>query len=131
MKKQNTIFAIIIFALGLLTALAPFTFAKVCDTSEKIMKCHWTGRVEFFLGLSVAVLGIIKFFSQKSEFQLGINFGVLTNAIGILLVPTIIIGVCGMKSMHCHAVTQPVLIILGILTIVATLIQSIIVWKKR
>lgn len=135
MKKQYTIFAVVIIALGLLTALAPYTFAKVCDTTEKVMKCHWTGRVEFFLGLAVAALGILKLLpfsiAKENGFQAGVNLGIIADAIGIILVPTVIIGVCGMKTMHCHAVTQPVLIVLGILTLVSSVSQTVILWKKR
>ena len=48
-----------------------------------------------------------------------------------ILTPTLLIGVCGMKSMHCAAVTKPTLIVFGILILTLTLIQSILLWKKR
>lgn len=66
MEKRICI-ALAIAILGILTAIAPHTFAKVCD-----------------------------------------------------------IGVCGKATMHCHEVTQPTLIVLGILIILATLIQTVV-----
>lgn len=131
MKKLNFVFAVIFVVLGALVAAAPYSFAHVCEVGEKIMKCHWTARVELFIGLSIAVLGLLKFLSSDASFQLGLNFGILINALGVLLTPTVLIGVCGMKKMHCHAVTKPTLIVFGILILVSALAQSLSIWKKR
>ncbi|EID85798.1 hypothetical protein MSI_06170 [Treponema sp. JC4] len=131
MKKLNFVFAVIFLVLGALVAAAPYSFAHVCEVGEKIMKCHWTARVEVFLGLSIAVLGLLKFLSSDANFQLGLNFGILINALGVLLTPTVLIGVCGMKKMHCHAVTKPTLIVFAILILVSALAQSLSIWKKR
>ncbi len=131
MKANRFVFAIIFVVLGAVIALAPYTFAEVCSTAEKIMKCHWTARVELFLGITVAALGIVKFFFADKNFQLGINFGILFNALGVILIPTVIIGVCGMKTMHCNAVSKPVLVVLGIVTAVAAVVQSVSLWKKQ
>lgn len=131
MKKLNFVFAVIFIVLGALVAAAPYSFAHVCELGEKIMKCHWTARVELFLGLSIAVLGLLKFLSSDANFQLGLNFGILINALGVLLTPTVLIGVCGMKKMHCHAVTKPTLIVFAILIFVSVLAQSLFIWKKR
>ncbi len=131
MKKLNFVFAVIFIVLGALVAAAPYSFAHVCEVSEKIMKCHWTARAELFLGLSIVVLGFLKFLSSDANFQLGLNFGILINALGVLLTPTVLIGVCGMKKMHCHAVTKPTLIVFAILILVSALAQSLSIWKKR
>ncbi len=131
MKKLNFVFAVFFVVLGVLVAAAPYSFAHVCELGEKIMKCHWTVRVELFLGLSIAVFGLLKFLSSDANFQLGLNFGILINALGVLLTPTVLIGVCGMKKMHCHAVTKPTLIVFAILILVSALAQSLSIWKKR
>lgn len=131
MKKVNVVFSLFILVLGALTAIAPYSFAHVCDAGEKVMKCHWTGRIELFLGISVAVLGLLKLISADAKYQLGLNAGILLNALGVILTPTVLIGVCGMKSMHCASVSKPTLIVFGILILVITLIQSLIEWKKK
>ena len=95
------------------------------------MKCHWTGRIELFLGISVAVLALLKLISSDSKYQLGLNAGILANALGVIFTPTLLIGVCGMKSMHCAAVAKPTLIVFGILILVTTIVQSFITWKKK
>ena len=131
MKKVNVIFSLLILVLGALTAIAPYSFAHVCEVGEKVMKCHWTGRIELFLGISIAVLGLLKLISADAKYQLGLNAGILVNALGVILTPTVLIGVCGMKSMHCVTVSKPTLIVFGILILVTSLIQSFIEWKKK
>ena len=131
MKKSNLVFAVIFVLLGALVAAGPYSFAHVCEVGEKIMKCHWTARVELFLGLSIALLGLLKLLSSDAKYQLGLNFGLLINALGVLLTPTVLIGVCGMKKMHCVAVAKPTLVVFGILILAAVLVQSVSVWKKR
>ena len=129
--KKRICFALIISILGLLVAVAPYTFAKVCDIGEKVMKCHWTARAELFVGLAVTALALLKLFSDNVQYQLALNAGIALNAVGVILFPTTLIGVCGKATMHCHSVTQPTLIVLGILIILATLIQTVVLWKKR
>ena len=131
MKKVNVIFSLLILVLGALTAIAPYSFAHVCEVGEKVMKCHWTGRIELFLGISIAVLGLLKLISADAKYQLGLNAGILVNALGVILTPTVLIGVCGMKSLHCVTVAKPTLIVFGILILVTSLIQSFIEWKKK
>ena len=131
MKKVNVIFASIFVVLGALVAIAPYSFAHVCEAGEKVMKCHWTARIELFLGLSIAILGLLKLISSDTKYQLGLNAGIFVNTIGAILTPTVLIGVCGMKNMHCASVTKPVLIVFGILLLAAVVAQSLSVWKKR
>ena len=131
MKKVNVFFSLLITVLGALTAIAPYSFAHVCEVGEKVMKCHWTGRIELFLGISAAVLGLLKLLSSDAKYQLGLNAGILINALGVILTPTVLIGVCGMKSMHCASVAKPTLIVFGILLLVTAISQSISVWKNK
>ena len=48
--------------------------------------------------------------------------------LGILtaIAPHTFAKVCGKATMHCHEVTQPTLIVLSILIILATLIQTVV-----
>ena len=131
MKKVSFTLSVLIVVLGALVAIAPYSFAHVCEVGEKVMKCHWTGRIELFLGITLDLLGLLKFISSDAKYQLGLNAGILVNALGVILTPTLLIGVCGMKSMHCAAVAKPTLIVFGILIFVTILIQSFIAWKNK
>ena len=66
MKKVNVFFSLLITGLGAFTAIAPYSFAHVCEVGEKVMKCHWTGRIELFLGITIALLGLLKLLSSDA-----------------------------------------------------------------
>lgn len=129
--KKNLVFSITLLLLAVLVAAAPYSFAKVCDVSEKVMKCHWTARAELFLGISTALLALLRFCGNSKYLRLGLDAGIIANAAGIILFPTLLIGVCGMPSMHCHSVTQPTLIVLGILLLAVSAVDTVLSLRSR
>ena len=129
--KKNLVFSITLLLLAALVAAAPYSFAKVCDAGEKLMKCHWTARAELFLGLAAALLSLLRFSGKSRQFLLGLDLGIIVNAAGIILMPAVLIGVCGMASMHCHSVTRPVLIVLGILILTVASLDAALNARSR
>lgn len=125
---QPIIFATVTAVLGILIAVAPQTFASVCKVTEKPMKCFWTSRAEIFLGISIAVFAVLQiiFALKESNIQANIAFSlaIVVNAIGVILVPSALIGVCAKPIMHCHSVTKPFLIVAAILIILAVALQT-------
>lgn len=117
--------AVALIILAVLVAVVP-TFSDcvsdgrmltLADGREIPMKCHWTGRAELGLGLPLLVVGLTMMFSRRREsFRnlglVGISLGIVT-----ILLPTILIGVCGNPDMPCHSIMQPALILMGILVI--------------
>ena len=97
--------------LGALIAIAPQTFAHVCAVKDMPMACRYTARVALGLGVVIALLAIIGFFAP-SRVRVGLD---LANAVLGVLVPTMLVGVCRGSMMHCHMVTMPTLIVLGVL----------------
>ena len=132
---QPIIFAAVTVVLGILIAVAPQTFASVCKVTEKPMKCFWTARAEIFLGISIAVFAVLQiiFALKESNIQanLALTFAIITNAIGVILVPSALIGVCAKPMMHCHSVTKPFLIVAAILIILAVALQTALVLLQR
>ena len=132
---QPIIFAAVTVVLGILIAVAPQTFASVCKVTEKPMKCFWTARAEIFLGISIAVFAVLQiiFALKESNIQanLALTFAIITNAIGVILVPSALIGVCAKPIMHCHSVTKPFLIVAAILIILAVALQTALVLLQR
>ena len=57
----------------------------------------------------------------------------LTAVFGLLvaIAPYTFAKVCGMPNMHCHAVTAPTVLVFGILIFVISLIETVLLWKKR
>lgn len=130
-SKKNIlaiIFATITAVLGILVAVGPQTFASVCGVTEKPMKCFWTARAEFFLGISIAVFAALQIvFALKNlniQANIAFSLAIVVNAIGVILVPLALIGVCAKPMMHCHSVTKPFLIVAAILIILAVTLQT-------
>ena len=132
---QPIIFAAVTVVLGILIAVAPQTFASVCKVTKKPMKCFWTARAEIFLGISIAVFAVLQiiFALKESNIQanLALTFAIITNAIGVILVPSALIGVCAKPMMHCHSVTKPFLIVAAILIILAVALQTALALLQR
>ena len=67
------------------------------------------------LSISTCTLYSNRSFSPK--IRTGLNIAVALNALLSLAVPTVLIGVCKGAMMHCHMVTRPTLIVIGILAL--------------
>ncbi len=122
--------AIILIILGVLLAIAPWTFAPVCEVNGMYaqlasgktlpMPCGWTARAEVGLGALLIVAGALLAIAKSNETKRII--GIIGAAIGVLaiLFPTNITGMCGMADHPCNLLTKPVLILLGIATIIVS-----------
>lgn len=102
--------------LGALIAIAPQTFAHVCAVKDMPMACRYryTARVALGLGVVIALLAIIGFFAP-SRVRAGLDIANAVLGVLVVLVPTMLVGVCRGSMMHCHMVTMPTLIVLGVL----------------
>lgn len=116
---KNKLFASIpSIILGILIAIAPLTFAKVCQTEGGMhMACYYTGRSALGIGIVIAVLGIVALF-VKENVRIGLSIAVIVNSLLMIAVPTFLIGVCKSSMMHCASVTRPTLIVLSVLALV-------------
>lgn len=116
---KNKLFASIpSIILGILIAIAPLTFAKVCQTEGGMhMACYYTGRAALGIGLVIAVLGVVALF-VKENVRIGLSIAVIVNSLLMIAVPTFLIGVCKSPMMHCASVTRPTLIVLSVLSLV-------------
>lgn len=129
--KERGIFGVLFILLGGLIAIGPQTFFKVCDTTEKMMKCHWTAQAELGVGALIAVLGILILVIASRQIRIGITIGIVLNGILTILIPNALIGVCKSNHMHCHALTLPALTLLGIVTVVVGIVNIIYLSKKE
>ncbi|MBI4785500.1 MAG: DUF4418 family protein [Chloroflexi bacterium] len=79
------------------------------------MKCHWTAQAMIALGIILAGIGAAVGFSKRRESQR--NLGLLAALTGalVVLVPTVIIGVCANDAMLCKSLMQPILILSGVI----------------
>ena len=122
--------SIVLIILGVLLAIAPWTFAPVCEVEGMYAKlangktlpmpCGWTARAEVGLGALVVVAGTLLAIAKSNETKRII--GIFGAAIGVLVIlfPTNITGMCALADHPCNLLTKPVLILLGIATIIVS-----------
>ena len=129
--RKNYIFGALIAIAGLLIAIGPKTFFAVCASDgEMVMKCLYVAQTELVIGIAIALLGIVLFFSKNSAAQITTSIALALNGIITILIPNVLIGVCKSEHMHCNAVTRPALNILGGLVIVLSVIGIILFREK-
>lgn len=121
--KNKYIAGIPAVLFGALIAIAPMTFAQPCPVhgDHPMMACHWTAKASLGIGAMIAVLGLINFL-VKAPTRIGLNISVAAAAVLEILVVTVLIGVCGMPTMHCRQVMLPTLVIVSVLTLLCALV---------
>ena len=143
--KKAYIFGAILIILGLIVAIAPWTFAPVCEvhtaenpnglwivtSSGKLMPmpCGYTARAEIGVGALLVILGGLAalFLTAGNKLVMGI-MGISVGGLVIAL-PTVLTGMCAMSSHPCRTTTEPVLILLGVVVIIVSLV--VILYKPK
>lgn len=110
--KRQLIFGVIVIVLSTVIAILPHHIFEVCDLP---MKCHWTGRVVTMLAVFTGIGGFLMAIVSNKAVRLGVS--VMTALAGLMMVavPTVVIGVCGSKTMVCYTATKPAVILLGLI----------------
>jgi hypothetical protein len=113
--------------LALVVAIAPvFTDCEsqgktltTADGRSVSMKCHWTGIAEVAAAIPLGIAGIYALRGRRKEtIRFAGIIGAVSGLLAILL-PTLLIGVCGNPMMTCNLLMRPILLASGILAIVA------------
>lgn len=122
-KKISSISNIL---MGLLLMLGPWFIFGVCSTEEKVMKCFWSCRAQFALGILAILIGVLILIAKNKTI---INEIIMSIAISVMsiLIPLVIIGGCMKNTMHCRTTTYPIFYVIGIANI---LIQLFVLFKE-
>ncbi len=126
--RNRLVFGILTIIIGLLIAFGPQTIFPVCgvhEHSEEAMKCFWTARAELGAGVLISLLGLLAVLTDSARIRLGLTAAVLLNGILALLLPTVLIGVCGSTRMACRALSLPALSVLSGLLIAIAIINGV------
>jgi hypothetical protein len=95
------------------------------------MKCYWTAVTMGVLAVLLAGIGILNFLNKRKESQRSLSImGMLTGAF-VILIPTVLIGVCANPMMLCNMVMRPLLILFGSLTAAASVYNLIAVQRLQ
>ncbi len=129
---KNRIFSgLLVAVFGSLIALGPQFLFKVCEAEgDMIMRCFWTGRAEIGIGGVIFLSGLFLAFFKNPALRFGVNLGLIPLGILTLLIPTVLIGVCGSHSMECRILALPSLVVLGILLIAAALLNGLYLYAR-
>jgi hypothetical protein len=89
------------------------------------MKCHWTAIAEIAVAVPLLVTGALLAISKRRE--TGRNLTILGGVLGVLviLIPTVLIGVCANPDMLCNLVMKPALILAGGLVVALSLVGMV------
>jgi hypothetical protein len=77
------------------------------------MKCFWTGRAASGIGGVIAVIGILLFIFKDKRTRIGLLLALIPVGIYTVLIPNLLIGVCGGAHMNCRALALPAITIIG------------------
>jgi hypothetical protein len=111
--KNRLITGIAIVILGLLLAVGTQTIFPVCEAGEKVMKCFWTGRAAIGIGGVIAVIGILLLVFGNKRTRIGLLLSLVPIGVYTVLIPNVLIGVCGGAHMNCRALALPAITIIG------------------
>jgi hypothetical protein len=137
-KQQSKILAGILILLGVLVVLTPWYIFPVCEIAEKSgamqmndgsdngmnmnpgthMKCWYTAEAETGVGVLIILTGValLALPGRISRKTAGIIGGIL--GLIVILVPTILVGICSTPDAPCRIGTLPALILLGAVTVI-------------
>jgi len=131
-KKQSRILAGILILLGILVVLTPWYIFPVCEIKGVSdtgmadmhtnpgthMKCWYTAEAETGVGVLIILTGLalLALPGRVSRKASGIAGGIL--GVIVILVPTVLTGVCNTPDAPCRIGTLPALILLGAVTVI-------------
>ena len=117
--------------LGILTTIGPQTIFAVCDAMDgKYMRCHWTAQAELGNGAIIAILGILLFLSSH-KIRVGLQIALLALSVQTILLPNVLIGVCGGNHMSCHSLTLPALNVIAAISIIIGVINLVFLLRIK
>lgn len=136
-KMVNGIGALLAL-LGILIILVPWVILPVCEMSGMYamlqsggklpMPCGWTARAESGVGALIMIAGGLLIARNTPETRQAV--GIFSIALGalVVLIPTVLIGMCRLAEHPCRVLTLPGLEILGIIVI---LVGGYLVMKRE
>jgi hypothetical protein len=140
-SHQTIALAIILIIVGLLTAILPWYILPVCEAAGKDsasmaemhmgkanepMKCGYTARAEIGIGILGVLSGLTLLVLSRRDARKTVGIQAIGIGLVTILLPTVLIGVCGAPSAPCVIGTKPGLILLGTIAIIIGLILIVV-----
>ena len=128
---NNKFLGIYYILIGILLSVGPRTIFATCDTSEKVMKCFWSGRAEIGVAILLILIGLLFLILKLRENYFVLSIIGFALAVVAILIPSYLIGGCTNNMMRCRSITFPTIYLISIVTIVVSLISSIFYFRKN
>ena len=103
--------------------VGPYSIFRVCDSSEKIMRCTYSSRIIVCIGILVIINQCISLFEKRKNGIPYINTFLLS--IFAIIVPAYMIGGCEMKTMRCQVVSFPMVYVVSVILLLCSVIQLV------
>jgi hypothetical protein len=151
--KNRLLIGILFLVFGVAIAIAPQTIFPVCGVrsahsamsemgdnsannsqttmTKKHMKCWYTGRWEIVVGSIISLFGLLILLFKDKKIRIILSIFALIGGIFALLIPTILVGVCGNKNMDCQTMALPALIIFSSAVILTALVNIVYLARVR
>ena len=123
--------------LGILVILVPWFIFPVCEIHglylqaasgmQFPMTCGWTARAETGVGALIAVAGGLLIARGTRETRQAVGIFSIASGVIVILLPTVLIGMCKLADHPCRQLTLPGLEILGVVVIV---VGGFLLWKR-
>jgi hypothetical protein len=116
-------------ALAVATVLTQCTdLLKLASGATVPMKCHWTAMAAVGIAIPLALAGVGIAFSKRAETLRMLALLVAALGAVIILLPTVLIGVCANPDHLCNSAMRPAMIFMGVLTLGAA---AFVAWTTR
>lgn len=124
---------VILLVLGALFVLGINTFFAPCGPKDDggWMTCHWAGHAEAGIAVVISVIALIHLLVPNPATKRGLDLAVLPLTVLAAILPVNLISLCGMKTMRCHTVMHPAVIVVSIVIILVTICDILIQRKKK
>lgn len=117
-----------ITGLGALVALTPRYIFPVCEYhgvrmemmgKSFSMSCYYTAHASMVVGILIALIGIAVIISRPDSLR-SLALVLAGAGAAVILIPTVFFPICHNPDMHCNHGTQPMLIVLGVTTLLTS-----------
>jgi hypothetical protein len=129
-SKKMVVPALVLIAIGVLVAAAPWTVAPVCEVhtadhpnglwvvtaANKTlpMPCGYTARAEIGVGAGIAIVGGVMLFAGSASVIAALGaVGIALGGMAVAL-PNLLTKMCALSTHGCNTLTLPTLDLLGV-----------------
>jgi len=118
-KVSISVTDIILLILSGLFVAGIHTFFAPCGPKEdgSWMVCHWAGQAEVAFSFVLFLISLAHAFIPNSLIKTGLSIAMIPTALAAALLPGNLINLCMIKTMRCHTIMHPAVILVCVLII--------------